>query len=303
MFTRRLVVFLAVIALLIPAVAASADNPGKGPRDKISVCHYPGGDAAKRHTIRIAEPAWGAHQAHGDTLGNCPATPGTQGPGDGNRAPVADAGDDMCVPYGDTVRLDGSGSSDPDGDDLDYRWTLTDRPTGSTLSSSDLSSRSAVRPVFTPDLLGRYEFELEVDDDRGGEDGDDVRVGVHMEVALVNPPYDVDEGETISVTIRLHEDAPQDVDVAVWVDDPDVVQIIGAPGGTVTIEKGEDTAVIYLHGVEDTGLADESTTLRVSVTSGGCSDGAAATVTVDDDTRSSQTDTRFVLSVLRYAVV
>jgi hypothetical protein len=302
MSTRKLVVFVAVIALLIPAVASAADSPGKG-QTKISVCHYPGGDATKRHAIRIAEPAWGAHQAHGDTLGACPATPGTQGPGDGNRAPSADAGDDMCVAYGDTARLDGRGSSDPDGDDLDYRWALTDRPPGSALSSSDLSSRSAVRPMFTPDLLGRYEFELEVDDDRGGEDRDDVRIGVHMEVWLGSPPYGVDEGETISVTIRLHEDAPEDVDVAVWVDDPDVVEITGAPGGKVTIEKGDDTAVVGLHGVEDGGLADESTTLRVSVESAGCADTDAATVVVDDDTRSSLTDTRFVPFVLRYAVV
>lgn len=302
MSTRRFVVLAAVIALLIPAVGASADNPGKGPRDKIEVCHYPGGDASKRHTIRVAEPAWGAHQAHGDTLGRCPSQ--TQGPIDGNRTPVADAGGDRCVVFGETVRLDGRGSFDPDGDDLDYLWTLLDRPAGSALTSSGLTSRTVVRPEFVPDRLGTYEFELAVDDDRGGQDTDDVDIRVRMDVSLVNPPYEVDEGATIPVTIRLNRNAPQNVDVAVWVDDPDVVEIIGAAGGKVTISAGDDDAVIQLRGVEDAGLADESTTLRVSVGSAGCSDAAAATVAVDDDTPSAAaTETRVVLFAFGYPVI
>ncbi|MDX1449390.1 MAG: ATP-binding protein, partial [Acidimicrobiia bacterium] len=41
-----------------------------------------------------------------------------------NRPPVADAGPDQTVLVGDTVTLDGSGSSDADGDALGFEWSL-----------------------------------------------------------------------------------------------------------------------------------------------------------------------------------
>lgn len=43
--------------------------------NKITICHYPSGNADARHTIVINESAWPAHLAHGDTLGPCPEEP------------------------------------------------------------------------------------------------------------------------------------------------------------------------------------------------------------------------------------
>src|SRR5690606_23072193 len=48
-----------------------------------------------------------------------------------NRAPIADAGADLTARVGDTVRLDGSRSSDADGDALSYIWRIVARPAGS----------------------------------------------------------------------------------------------------------------------------------------------------------------------------
>ena len=55
-----------------------------------------------------------------------------------NTPPVADAGPNQTVNSDDTVTLDGTGSSDPDGDTLTYAWTQT-AGTTVTLSSTDRS--------------------------------------------------------------------------------------------------------------------------------------------------------------------
>ncbi len=38
---------------------------------KVTICHIPPGNPAKKHTISIGASAWPAHQAHGDTEGPC----------------------------------------------------------------------------------------------------------------------------------------------------------------------------------------------------------------------------------------
>jgi PKD repeat protein len=90
-----------------------------------------------------------------------------------NHAPTADAGPDQTVQVGETVQLDGSGSSDPDGDPLSFRWSFVERPSGSRAA---LSNPTSIRTTFVPDLAGRYVVELTVDDGRGGSDTDIVMI-------------------------------------------------------------------------------------------------------------------------------
>ncbi len=82
-----------------------------------------------------------------------------------NSAPVADAGRRQTARAGATVQLDGSGSTDVDGDRLSYAWALTTRPAGST---ARLSDASAVTPTFDLDQPGAYVAQLVVSDS-GGE--------------------------------------------------------------------------------------------------------------------------------------
>ncbi len=78
-----------------------------------------------------------------------------------NSAPVARAGNDRSVALGALVQLDGSASSDVDGDTLSFAWSLTTRPAG---SAAALSSTTAVKPSFTADLPGTYVAQLIVND-------------------------------------------------------------------------------------------------------------------------------------------
>ena len=78
-----------------------------------------------------------------------------------NLAPVADAGPDQTPFVGDTVTLDGSGSSDVDGDLLSYSWLFTSLPSG---SEATLSDPAAVKPTFDVDVFGIYVAQLIVND-------------------------------------------------------------------------------------------------------------------------------------------
>jgi hypothetical protein len=90
----------------------------------------------------------------------------------GNRLPAANAGPDQTVPMVATVRLDGSGSTDPDGDSLSYSWIQSYGP------AADLQDTQGMYPDFVASALGVYEFVLTVTDGRGGSDSDTVRVTV-----------------------------------------------------------------------------------------------------------------------------
>jgi len=93
-----------------------------------------------------------------------------------NNAPVASAGIDQTVGEGELVFLDGSGSSDPDGDELSYQWTQT----GGILVS--LSDATVVNPSFTaPSSITQDEvltFEIVVSDGEFSSMPDAVNVTV-----------------------------------------------------------------------------------------------------------------------------
>jgi RHS repeat-associated protein len=78
-----------------------------------------------------------------------------------NDPPMADAGPDQGVFRNDPVLLDGSGSSDVDGDTLSCQWSFLSTPDGSTATFSD---PSLADPFFVPDISGAYVVELTVND-------------------------------------------------------------------------------------------------------------------------------------------
>jgi sugar lactone lactonase YvrE len=88
-------------------------------------------------------------------LGGCPLA--------SNQNPVADTGAAQTVSPGAAVTLDGSLSSDADGDPLTFAWTQTVGTTV-TLSGADTATASFVAPL----AAGTLTFQLTVNDGRGG---------------------------------------------------------------------------------------------------------------------------------------
>ena len=107
------------------------------------------------------------------------------GGGGANPAPVASAGPDQNIPTGSLATLDGSGSSDADGDTLTYHWSLASRPAG---SSAALSDSTVVNPAFTADVDGAYVVSLIVNDGAVDSAADSVTITAASTVGAVSLP-------------------------------------------------------------------------------------------------------------------
>ena len=82
----------------------------------------------------------------------------------GNHPPLADAGSDTNTTTALPVTLNGSGSSDPDGDALTFLWRFLSVPPPSTVTDASLANGNSAAPHFTPDVDGPYELALEASD-------------------------------------------------------------------------------------------------------------------------------------------
>lgn len=78
-----------------------------------------------------------------------------------NVPPTASVGSPQGVLVGKTVKLDGSASSDANGDALTYAWSIVTRPSGSVAS---LVAPASAKPSFVADIVGSYVFSLTVSD-------------------------------------------------------------------------------------------------------------------------------------------
>ena len=98
-----------------------------------------------------------------------------------NQAPIVDAGPDKIGFLGQSISLDGSGTTDPDGNDdflTGEQWTQVSGP---VVSIDDATEEIA---FFTPSELGTYRFELEVSD--GIDTGTDQVVITVIQAPRVN---------------------------------------------------------------------------------------------------------------------
>jgi len=101
-----------------------------------------------------------------------------------NKPPTALAGPDQVIILPtDSILLDGTASSDPDGTISEWLWTKISGP-----ASFNIVNSSAKRTVVKNLVVGTYQFELKVTDDKGASARDTMRVIVDAVVTSNHPP-------------------------------------------------------------------------------------------------------------------
>jgi Tol biopolymer transport system component/PKD repeat protein len=119
-----------------------------------------------------------------------------------NQAPVAVVAQPPASVVGDQVRLNGTGSFDPDGDtDLEYDWFVISGPV-----TVELNDAKAAEPVFVAEAAGVYVFSLLVSDGELTSEAfqvevevDEATTGEEAPVAVVTQPPGGQVGQLIKL--------------------------------------------------------------------------------------------------------
>ncbi len=123
-----------------------------------------------------------------------------------NHAPVANAGPDQTVATGTTVALDGTRSTDIDGNALTYRWSLTGIPNG---SRAILTNSTSVNPSFVVDAAGAYAVQLVVNDGRS----DSAPATVVISTTNSRPVANAGHDQLVASGAPVHLDGTHSTDV------------------------------------------------------------------------------------------
>tara|TARA_B100001123_G_C15340620_1_gene1034697 strand:- start:18 stop:7340 length:7323 start_codon:yes stop_codon:yes gene_type:complete len=132
----------------------------------------------------------------------------------GNAQPVSKAGGNQQLVEGSLVQLDGSSSSDINGDELTYHWAA---PDGITLSDSTIQNPEFFLPVTGSVEFISYAFSLVVNDGNLDSDPDEVIVkGKANEPPTVAlDSIEVDQGTTVTLSPDVDDDFTDDL-IFMW---------------------------------------------------------------------------------------
>jgi hypothetical protein len=157
-----------------------------------------------------------------------------------NKTPIPKAGEDQFINEGEDVILDGSGSSDPDGDSITYLWTS---PDGITLSSVTDAKPTFIAPEVKADT--KYTFFLVVNDGIESSTADEVTINIKqinkLPVAVAGPDKSVSQGVVVTLDGTASSDPDGDSITYFWTA-PDGIMLSSttmskptfiAPGGNI----------------------------------------------------------------------
>jgi hypothetical protein len=120
--------------------------------------------------------------------GTVPSVPDSVTITSNNVAPVANAGPDLGGQApGSFITLNGSASSDANGNALTYSWSLTTKPAG---SAAILTNPTSVSPTFTVDRAGDYVVQLIVNDGTANSVPDSVIINTSNVAPVANAGTD-----------------------------------------------------------------------------------------------------------------
>ena len=155
-----------------------------------------------------------------------------------NLAPTANAGVSQKVVTGQSINLDGSQSTDPEGNSLSYRWSLVTAP---STSSATLSANNIVAPEFTPDTLGNYVFQLIVND--GDKDSAPTTVTISDQDLAPTAHAGADQSAATSVLVTLNGSTSSDPELQPlsynW-------SMLSSPSGSATVINDSSMAIASL---------------------------------------------------------
>ena len=145
----------------------------------------------------------------------------------GNLPPVANAGPDQTVFFGDTVTLDGRDSHDQDGNIVSHKWAWT---VGTDNSSVVLVNENTAQPTFTLEPRDAnaeqvtHIFTLTVTDDSGSINTDTVRIIImpapRLPVADAGPDQTVVSGRLFRLdSINSTVDPQRTIKRVIWKQD------------------------------------------------------------------------------------
>ena len=199
--------------------SASSDANGDPLTFSWSLTSKPAGSAAVLTGANTVSPTFTVDRAGAYVVqlivndGTVNSAPNTVSITTVNVAPVANAGPDQGgKALGSLVTLNGSASSDADGDPLTFRWSLTAKPSGSI---AVLSSPTSVTPTFTVDLVGDYTAQLIVNDGTVSSAPNTVNISVNISTVNVAPVANAGPdqgGKALGSLVTLNGSASSDAD-------------------------------------------------------------------------------------------